>query len=81
MKRILFNDGWCFAFEQQLDAFSGFGFDKYADAMGAPQRFLDHNDWERVTLPHDFAISLPKDLRANTFAGARPNTHFHRFMT
>ena len=81
MKHILFNDGWDFAFERDLDAFSGFGFDKYSDAMGAPQRFLDYNNWEHVTLPHDFVVALPKDLRANTFAGARANTHFHRFMT
>lgn len=81
MKKRPFNQGWEFALENTLDAFNGFGFDKYSDAFGAPARFYDNSSWEKVTLPHDWAVSLPIDLRANTFAGARANTHSHRFMT
>ena len=81
MKTISFNQGWEFALENTLDVFSGFGFDKYSDAFGAPAHYYDNSCWEKVDLPHDWAVSLPTDLRANTFAGARANTHSHRFMT
>ena len=81
MKRIAFHQGWEFALENDLDAFNGFGFDKYSDALGAPAHYYDYSCWERVDLPHDWAVSLLVDLRANTFAGARANTHSHRFMT
>ena len=81
MERINFDKNWEFTFENELDAFNIFGFDKYADASGAPARFYDHSNWEKIDLPHDWAVSLPKNLAANTFAGARANTHFHRYMT
>lgn len=81
MKKINFNNDWSFVFENGLESFNGYGFDKYSDAFGAPARFYDFSNWERIDLPHDWAVSLPKDLRANTFAGARPNTKWHRFMT
>ena len=81
MKKILFNKDWAFAFENSMDVFHGYGFEKYSDAYGAPARFFDFNNWEKIDLPHDWAVALPKDLRTNTFAGARPNTRCHRFMT
>lgn len=81
MKKINFNRSWLFTLEQALDAANVFAMDKYSDACGAPARWYDHCNWARVDLPHDWAVALPKDLRANTFAGARPNSHFHRFMT
>ena len=81
MKRINFNKDWEFTLENSLDTFNIFGLDKYGDASGAAARFYDHSNWERIDLPHDWAVALPKDLSANTFAGARANTHFHRFMT
>ncbi len=81
MKKISFNKNWEFTFENDLDVFNGYGFDKYSDAIGAPGRYYENNNWERIDLPHDWAVALSKDLRANTFAGARPNTRFHRFMT
>lgn len=81
VRKINFNHNWEFTFENALDAYNIFGFDKYADASGAPSRFYDYSNWERVDLPHDWAVALPKDLAANTFAGARANSHFHRYMT
>lgn len=81
MKKINFNKSWEFTFENALDAFNDFGMSKYTDAGGAPARCYPHSNWERVDLPHDWAVALPKDLRANTFAGARANSHCHRFMS
>ena len=81
MKKLNFNKNWYFTLENNIDAFNLFGFDKYSDASGAAARFYEHNNWEKVTLPHDWAVALPKNLFANTFAGARANSHFHRFMT
>jgi len=81
MNRINFNKDWLFTNENNLSHFNGFGFEKYMEASGAAARFYDYSNWERVDLPHDWAVGLKKDLRANTFAGARANSHFHRFMT
>ena len=80
MKKIPFNHGWQFAIENQIDEFSTFGLDKYSDASGAAARFLDHNNWQNIDLPHDWTLSLTKNRLANPFAGAYPNTHYHRFM-
>ena len=81
MQKILFNDSWRFAFESDLPHFNDFGFEKYMDASGAPARFYTDSNWKTVDLPHDWAVGLKKDLDANTFAGARPVSHFHRYMT
>lgn len=81
MKKINFNRDWRFAFEKELPHFNDFGFEKYMDASGAPGRFYENISWKTVDLPHDWAVGLKKDLRANTFAGARPVSHFHRYMT
>ena len=80
MKKINFNKQWNFTFQNNLDAFNTFGFDKYSDAAGAAARFYDHNNWEQVDLPHDWTLSLEKSPFANPFAGAYPNTQYHRFM-
>lgn len=81
MKKVNFNKQWNFTFQNSLDAFNTFGLDKYSDAAGAAARFYDHNNWELVDLPHDWTLSLTKSAFANTFAGAYPNTRYHRFMT
>ena len=81
MKKYSFNKGWEFKLQNDLEAFNIFGMEKYAEAGGAGGRFYDHSNWDKIDLPHDWAVSLPKDLRANTFAGARANTPFSRFMT
>ena len=81
MNKICINQNWYFIPENELDCFNQFGFEKYADAIGAPARFYDHPAWAKVDLPHDWAVALPVDMRANTFAGARPNTRWHRYMT
>lgn len=81
MRKTDFNRGWRFRLERDIDEFSTFGFDKYSDAGGAAGRFYEHSAWRTVDLPHDWAVELEKDRGANTFAGAYPNTHYHRFTT
>ena len=81
MKKINFNKGWEFAFENDLDHYSDFGFSKYSDASGGASFVLDYNNWERIDLPHDYAVGLAKDPRANAFAGGRANTPFNRSNT
>jgi beta-galactosidase len=81
MKKMRFNKNWKFTLGASLDEFNTFGLEKYSDAAGAAARFYDHCNWEDVDLPHDWALSLQKSQYANTFAGAYPNTFFHRFMS
>lgn len=81
MQKIGFNRDWRFRLENDIDEYSTFGFDKYSDAGGAAGRFYDHSVWRTIDLPHDWAVELQKDRGANTFAGAYPNTHYHRFTT
>lgn len=79
MKRIDLNCGWAFTLDNSIDEFCTLGIDKYSDAAGAAARFYDCNNWEKVDLPHDWTLMLQKDRDANPFAGAYPNTHYHRF--
>lgn len=81
MKKYSFNDNWKFTLQNYVDGFNAFGFDKYSDAAGAAGRFYDYDNWELVDLPHDWTLSLQKSPFSNPFAGAYPNTLFHRFMT
>ena len=79
MKTICFNSGWEFTLGSHIDEYCTLGIDKYSDAAGAAARFYDHSNWEKIDLPHDWVPALQKDIAANTFAGAYPNTHYHRF--
>ena len=79
MKRSCMNAGWEFTFGNNINEFCTLGIDKYSDAAGAAARFYDYNNWEKVDLPHDWALMLQKEMDANPFAGAYPNTHYHRF--
>lgn len=79
MKKLPFDRDWNFILEDELDEFSTFGFDKYSDAAGAPCRYYEYNNWKHVDLPHDWTVTLKSSEGANTFAGAYPNTHYHRF--
>ena len=80
MKKINFNKDWRFAFEKELDEYTMFGHEKYSDAAGAAGRFYDNSNWRKVDLPHDWALLLERTPEANTFAGAYPTSHYHRFM-
>lgn len=80
MRRINFNKNWNFTFQNSIDEFNTFGFDKYSDAAGAAARFYDYSNWEQVDLPHDWALSLQKNPLSNMFAGAYPNTKYNRTM-
>ena len=81
MKKIDFNKSWEFSLENFLDEFNSFGFDKYGEATGAAARFYEHSNWERVDIPHDWAVTLRKDLLADTNSGGYPNTRYHRKTT
>lgn len=81
MKKLSFNESWEFTFEDRIDEFPLYGLDKYSDATGPAGRIYNCNNWEKLRLPHDWAVALKKDVGANTFAGAYPNSHFHRFMS
>ncbi|MBQ1257533.1 MAG: DUF4982 domain-containing protein [Clostridia bacterium] len=81
MNKICINKDWLFTFENNIDHFNHFGFEKYMDASGAPARFYEYCNWQKIDLPHDWAVGLKKDLRANTFAGARASSEFHRYTT
>ena len=76
-----FNSDWEFTFDLNLDHFNLFGFDKYSDATGGAVKILDYSNWEKIDLPHDWAVKLPKDPNANVFGGARPTTEYNRAMS
>lgn len=79
MKKLNFNKNWLFKLENDLEAFNEYGFKKYNAAIGAANRFYKYSNWERIDLPHDWAVSLQKTLDANAFAGGFPNTNADRF--
>ena len=81
MKKLNFNKNWLFKLENDLEAFNEYGFRKYNAAIGAANRFYKYSNWEKIDLPHDFAVSLQKTLDANVFAGGFPNTHADRFRS
>ena len=59
MKKINFNSDWQFIFEKNLESHNTYGFDKYMEATGAATQFYDFSNWNKITLPHDFAVALP----------------------
>ena len=81
MNRIKINTGWQFKLEKDIDWNCGLGFNKYGEGTGGGARFLDYNNWENVTIPHDWAIYLPKNRLANTFGGGRAVNYYSRFYT
>ena len=81
MEKINFNRGWEFTFENSLDEFNLYGIKKTGQAHGAPSRFYDHSNWQRIDLPHDWAMALKKDLKAEHGRGARNYSSFNLSMT
>lgn len=81
MRSYRFNHDWEFTLDQNLDAYNFFGIQKMAESIGAPEHFYDHSNWSRVTLPHDWAVALPKNLGADTMSGCRAISHYSRFHT
>ena len=79
MKKLNFDKAWEFTLEKNMEEFNTLGLEKYSDAAGAGARFYDYNNWEKIDLPHDWSPGLGRDKDANTFAGAYPNTQYHRF--
>ena len=81
MKKINFNNDWSFKYGSQLDAFVNYGFGKYSEATGAAAMYYEYSDWDKIDLPHDYAVCLPKETLANTMAGGRAVSHFARFFS
>ena len=81
MEKINFNKNWEFILEDELDAFNMFSFDKYGEASGAPARFYDNSNWQKIDLPHDYALDLPRSAEHNTYTGAYLGSrcHFYTF--
>ena len=81
MKKINFNKNWLFNFENNLEAFNDFGLKKYNSAIGAANRYYKHSNWQKIDLPHDYAVMLQKTPDANIFAGGFPNTNADKFRS
>lgn len=81
MRSYRFNKDWEFTLDQNLDTYNFFGIQKMAEAIGAPAQYYEHSNWSRVTLPHDWAVALPKNLEADTITGSRATSHYSRFHT
>ena len=80
MKKIRINTDWTFTLGSRIDELNTLGLTKYSDAAGAAARFYDYSNWERIDLPHDWTMTLKKNRACDPFAGAYPNTHYHRYM-
>lgn len=78
MKRISINKDWSFTYENDLTSFNDFGFGKCTGATGGAAHFYDYSNWQRIDLPHDWAVALTKTLKANAGAGGFPNTRGNR---
>ena len=81
MKSLNFNKNWTFALEQDLDGYNHYGLHGAHKSQGAPECKYHYTNWKRIDLPHDWAIALPKDLRCNTYSGARAQSHYNRYTT
>ncbi len=79
MQKFNFDKCWEFTLEANLDAYNNYGISKYSAATGAAARYYQNNNWEKIDLPHDWALTLQKDPRANTNTGAYPVSSFHRY--
>ena len=64
-QRILFDEGWRFAFGHTFELEKDFGygrgqpFAKAGRAPGALSAGFDDSQWRRLDLPHDWAVELP----------------------
>src|SRR5205823_14360224 len=77
-ERLLMDAGWRFhlghANDPQLDFSFGMGqgLAKASRAPGAASTRFDDKDWRVVDLPHDWAIELPFDQKADKDHGFKP---------
>ncbi len=81
MKKLCFNKEWFFTFEKNLDAFNDFGLKKVTSSSGASARFYLNCDWDKVDLPHDWAITLEKGLEYEKMSGAYPYKNHFKYMS
>ena len=68
MRKINFNDAWLFTHGKNVSEFVDYAFRKYSDATGPASRVYDHANWDEVDLPHDWAVALPVNPKANVSA-------------
>ena len=81
MNKQNFNSGWEFSLERDLDAYNRFGLYEVQRGLGAPEHKYHYNNWQKIDLPHDWAVGLPKDMRSNTYSASRATSHYNRFAT
>jgi len=81
MKTLNFDKDWRFCFENKMDGYNYFGLWKIEGGARACERFLDFNNWEKINLPHDWAIAMPIDKTANNLAGGRLNCRYNAQMS
>ncbi len=81
MQKFNFDKCWEFTLDANLDAYNNYGISKYSGATGAAARYYQNNNWTKINLPHDWAVTLQKDPAANTNTGAYPISTYHRYAT
>jgi beta-galactosidase len=75
-ERLSMDGGWRFLgrdvpFPKLLDHEASYSHAKAGNAEGAAATDYDDSDWDRVSLPHDFALGQPYDPSANLDEGYR----------
>lgn len=76
MQKINFDQNWKFILEKDCSVLPAFGFRKCGSATG-PAGVCFHEGLMRdVDLPHDFAIEMLPNLKANTGRGGRPVSRY-----
>ena len=75
--RINIDKNWEFCLENKMDGYNRFGFWKVMGGGRACEKFLQYNNWDKVDLPHDWALSLPIDNEANHISGGRANSQYN----
>ena len=78
MRKINFDKNWDFCLHQDLDMQSEFGLYKVMGGYGPCAMKLEYNNWKKVDLPHDWAISLPTSIYADKSVGGKPTSSFSR---
>lgn len=79
-KRLLMDFGWKFHLGHSWDASRDFKFGtgdtayktKAGDAVGAARPDFDDSKWRKIDLPHDWAVELDFDAKAERHHGYRP---------
>ena len=79
-ERLLMDFGWKFHLGHSWDASRDFKFGtgdtayktKAGDAVGAARPDFDDSKWRKIDLPHDWAVELSFDAKAERYHGYKP---------